>query len=81
MACKEGAAVAPDAVFRVRFSDRTGIPVWKLAAGQWDRGRKSLMLRGEREEYCVFQRSCAFLTFWRAVSAVKGGIRDIVLVA
>ena len=27
--------------------------------------------------YCVFQRSCAFLTFCWAVSAVKSGARDI----
>lgn len=27
--------------------------------------------------YCVFQRSCAFLTLTRAVSSVKGGASDM----
>ena len=35
--------------------------------------------KGVGVEYWVFQAACAALTFWRAVSRVKGGLRSAIM--
>ena len=45
-----------------------------------EKGREWRGRGEERRGYWVFQRAWAALTFWWAVVAVKGGLRDMVVI-
>ena len=81
---EEAVPVAPDGVGGVCLGDIVGIsggqkrgcqcalPAGRRGRRRWDGGR------GWKVAYWVFHRFCAALTFLCAVSAVKGGARDMV---
>lgn len=66
---KKRGAVSPNAIRGIRLGDSFRIPI---------KGQAELFSFGSIS-YWVFQRSCAFFTLACAVSLVKGGLRDILV--